>query len=244
MAPLRAKSKLQIIRCFKIMEMPIETIEKESLRKQYYKISRKFHPDLCTDEFQDGNMFAKMKAAYDFLRNNMGIINLNIEFIKEFKINNEKPEEEIVETKIEDVEETKVSESVRLDREASIFKCEEIIEKQTNNYKTIKNCIKIDKALDELAENQYEKIEEMKNKIENIYETYKPYKLVKNDYILVILLAIFSVIIAVIAIPTTIWFLLILSFICLLGCLFLIFFCNRHKKNTVFYTELTGKTLK
>ena len=56
MAPLRAKSKLQIIRCFKIMEMPIETIEKESLRKQYYKISRKYHPDSNPDTDTSSHM--------------------------------------------------------------------------------------------------------------------------------------------------------------------------------------------
>lgn len=244
MAPLRAKSKLQIIRCFKIMEMPIEVIDKDSLKKQYYKISRKYHPDLCVSEYEDGNMFAKMKASYDFLRNNMDIINQNISFIKEFKDNNEKDVEEEKNDLIEEQVKPKETESQRLDREERIFKCKEIIDKQTNHYKTIKNCIKIDNALDELEENKYDQLEGLKRIIAEIYENYKPYKRVKNDYILVVLLVIFAIIIAVIAIPTTIWFLLGLSFLCLLSSLILVFFCNRHKKNTIFYTELTGNTLK
>lgn len=245
MAPLRAKHKIQIVRSFKLMELNIEPLEKEKLRKQYYKVSRKYHPDLCVEEFKDGNMFAKMKASYDFLKNNLDLINENIEALKDFRDNAQRKKEE--DEEIADIlrEDRKAAqrEEARLNREEKIYKCQEIIQKQTNSYQTIKNCLKIDRALEDLEDISFEQLEELKKDIIRIYDDYKPNKLLKRNYIVYVLCIILAIALAVSAIPAANIFLFCIAMASLIFALVLVFFCNRYKKNIVFYTQLTGQTL-
>lgn len=245
MTPLRAKHKIQIVRSFKIMELNIEPLEKEKLRKQYYKVSRKYHPDLCIEEYKDGNMFAKMKASYDFLRNNMDLINANIEALKDFRDNaqRKKEEEEEIVDIIREERKAQANEEARLDREERIYKCQDIIQKQTNSYQTIKNCLKIERAIEDLEDINFEQLEELKNDIIRIYDVYKPHKLLKRNYIVYVLCIILAIALAVSAIPAANILLFCIAMASLLFALILVLFCNRYKKNIVFYTQLTGKTL-
>lgn len=52
-----------------------ERLDFNILKKAYLKTSKKYHPDICEDEYKDGVMFKKVNEAYLFLKDNISLAN-------------------------------------------------------------------------------------------------------------------------------------------------------------------------
>ena len=52
-----------------------EHLDFNILKKAYLKTSKKYHPDICEDEYKDGVMFKKVNEAYLFLKDNISLAN-------------------------------------------------------------------------------------------------------------------------------------------------------------------------
>lgn len=53
----------------------IDTLDEQTLKKAYLKMSKKYHPDVCETKYKDGIMFKKVNEANDYLKNNIETVN-------------------------------------------------------------------------------------------------------------------------------------------------------------------------
>ncbi len=53
----------------------IETLDENTLKRAYLKMSKKYHPDVCDEAYKDGVMFKKVNEANDYLKNNLETVN-------------------------------------------------------------------------------------------------------------------------------------------------------------------------
>lgn len=66
----------KVLQYLEIMSIkPDHNIELDELKKEYLRLAKVYHPDTCALEFKDGVMFSKMKEAYEYLKENINIVN-------------------------------------------------------------------------------------------------------------------------------------------------------------------------
>lgn len=58
----------------------IASIDESILKKNYIRLSKKYHPDVCDEEYKDGVMFKKVNEAYNYIKDNLSLIN---DYLKE-----------------------------------------------------------------------------------------------------------------------------------------------------------------
>lgn len=51
------------------------SIDENTLKRAYLKASKKYHPDVCEEQYKDGIMFKKVNEANTFIKDNMSTVN-------------------------------------------------------------------------------------------------------------------------------------------------------------------------
>jgi len=68
--------KDQVIESLNVLELNNEKIIDDAiLKKAYLKMSKKYHPDVCLEQYKDGVMFKKVNEAHSFIKDNMQVVN-------------------------------------------------------------------------------------------------------------------------------------------------------------------------
>jgi|GEM_PF-4896870 len=68
--------KRKVIKFLTLLELPLENhISPEQVSNSYRKLCQVFHPDVAHKRYADGKKFIELTEAYNFVSNNIGVIN-------------------------------------------------------------------------------------------------------------------------------------------------------------------------
>lgn len=241
---MTTSDRMKIEKALKILELSNkEELSKDIIKKNYYRMSKRYHPDLTEEKYKDGKMFIRVKVANEFLNKNLKLVNQYIIEIK--NLNSQEIDSELLKrAKVEN--EYKIKRDN--ERKEMIRKAQEeeknnnliIISKLSKNYTRIKSSPKLNYCLNEIKRHYYEDYEISRNKLANVYDNYNPVIRVYNLTIIIetMILLIYTLLILL---NNTVLYFIIILIISTLSLILLLSFAYVNKNNLIFYTNLTDK---
>lgn len=221
-------------------------LTKDDIKKAYYKVSKKFHPDTASNEYKDGKMFLKTKIAYEFLmknykyvilylneRNNCNFEEIDQELLKRANLENE------IKTQ-NDIKRREMIKKRQFEEKEEYLK---MISKLSSNYHMIRFPQKINYLLNEIKRHYYDDYNESRKKLVKLYDNYNPI-IRLYDYTIIMELSLLFFYIVFILIQNTLAYLLIHIFLLIISSLVFMYLIYRSKNNLIFYTNLTDKEFK